>query len=46
MKINIEMNYINLGLGEEWLESRNFYRKHRYKEYALNKMKKNYNFDK
>ena len=35
-----EMIYINLGVGEEWFESRNFYRKHGYKEYAPNKMKK------
>ena len=35
-----EMIYINLGVGEEWFESRNFYRKHGYMEYAPNKMKK------
>ena len=35
-----ETIYINLGVGEEWFESRNFYCKHGYKEYAPNKMKK------
>lgn len=32
--------YINLGIGEEWFESRAFYTKHAYMEYAPNKMKK------
>ncbi len=33
--------YVNLGVGKEWFESRNFYRKHGYIEYAPHKMKKN-----
>lgn len=32
--------YVNLGIGEAWFESRYFYTKHGYKEYAPNKMKK------
>ncbi len=33
--------YVNLGVGEEWFESRYFYKKYGYEEYAPNKMKKN-----
>lgn len=36
-----EIIYVNLGQGEEWFESRNFYKKHGYVEYKQNKMKKN-----
>lgn len=32
--------YLNLGIGDEWFESRNFYAKHGYIEYEQNKMKK------
>ena len=32
--------FINLGAGEEWFESRAFYTKYGYTEYAPNKMKK------
>lgn len=35
-----EAIYINLGIGDEWFESRAFYAKHGYIEYAPNKMKK------
>lgn len=35
-----ETIYINLGVGDEWFESRAFYTKHGYMEYAPNKMKK------
>lgn len=35
-----ETIYINLGIGDEWFESRAFYTKHGYTEYAPNKMKK------
>ncbi len=35
-----ETVYINLGIGKEWFESKNFYKKHGYIEYAPNKMKK------
>lgn len=31
--------YVNLGVGNEWFESRNFYKKHGYTEYLPNKMK-------
>lgn len=33
--------YVNLGIGEEWFESRNFYAKHKYVEYQPNRLKKN-----
>ncbi len=36
-----ETVYVNLGQGDEWFESRNFYKKNGYVEYASNKMKKN-----
>lgn len=32
--------YLNLGVGDEWFESRAFYAKHGYAEYEPNKMKK------
>lgn len=32
--------YVHLGSGEEWFESRYFYRKHGYTEYAPDRMKK------
>lgn len=32
--------YVNLGKGDEWFESRKFYRKHGYVEYEKNRMKK------
>lgn len=32
--------YVNLGKGDEWFESRAFYKKHGYFEYAPDKMKK------
>lgn len=32
--------YLNLGIGDEWFESRAFYSKHGYTEYEPNKMKK------
>lgn len=32
--------YLNLGIGDEWFESRAFYTKHGYNEYEPNKMKK------
>lgn len=35
-----ETIYINLGVGDEWFESRAFYTKHGYTEYSPNKMKK------
>lgn len=35
-----ETIFLNLGIGDEWFESRAFYTKHNYKEYAPNKMKK------
>jgi len=35
-----EIVYINLGQGDEWFESRNFYTKHGYVEFKPNKMKK------
>ncbi len=35
-----EIIYINLGIGDEWFESRAFYKKYGYTEYAPNKMKK------
>lgn len=35
-----ETIYVNLGQGDEWFESRNFYKKHGYVEYKPNKMKK------
>lgn len=35
-----ETIYINLGVGKEWFESRAFYDKYGYTEYAPNKMKK------
>lgn len=35
-----ETIYINFGVGDEWFESRAFYTKHGYTEYAPNKMKK------
>ncbi len=40
-----ETIFINLGIGEEWFESRAFYAKHGYKEYAPNKMKKELLYD-
>lgn len=36
----IENIYLNLGIGDEWYESRMFYKKHGYMEYEPNKMKK------
>lgn len=36
-----QLIYVNLGQGDEWFESRNFYKKHGYVEYAPNRMKKN-----
>ncbi len=35
-----ETVYVNLGIGKEWFESRSFYKKHGYAEYAPNRMKK------
>lgn len=35
-----ETVYLNLGVGEEWFESRFFYTKHGYTEYEPNRMKK------
>lgn len=35
-----ETIYINLGVGEEWFESRFFYTKYGYIEYEANRMKK------
>ncbi len=35
-----ETIYINLGRGEEWFESRSFYRKHHYTEYLPDRMMK------
>lgn len=35
-----EVIYVNLGIGNEWFESRAFYTKHGYSEYIQNKMKK------
>ena len=32
--------FLNLGVGEEWFESRSFYAKHGYVEYKTNRMKK------
>lgn len=40
-QIGREIVYVNLGQGDEWFESRNFYTKHGYIEYSLNRMKKN-----
>lgn len=37
---NKETIFINLGVGEEWFESKLFYKKHGYVEYEPNKMKK------
>ncbi len=37
---NKEEIYLNLGIGDEWFESRAFYTKHGYSEYEPNKMKK------
>jgi len=37
---NKEEIYLNLGIGEEWFESRAFYTKHGYSEYEPNKMRK------
>ena len=36
----IKTVFLNLGLGEEWFESRAFYKKHGYEEYLPNKMRK------
>lgn len=36
----IKSVYVHLGSGDEWFESRHFYRKHGYTEYAPDKMKK------
>ena len=35
-----EVIYLNLGVGDEWYESRLFYKKHGYEEYEPNKMRK------
>lgn len=32
--------FVNLGIGDEWFESRSFYKKHGYVEYEPNRMKK------
>ncbi len=37
---NKETIYVNLGQGDEWFESRKFYKKHGYVEYEPNHMKK------
>lgn len=39
-KQNIKTVYLHLGNGEEWFESRAFYKKHGYTFYAENRMKK------
>ncbi len=39
-QIGKETVYVNLGQGDEWYESRNFYTKHGYVEFKPNKMKK------
>ncbi len=39
-QIGREIIYVNLGVGKEWFESRNFYKKHGYVEYEPNRMKK------
>ena len=39
-QIGREIVYVNLGKGDEWFESRNFYTKHSYVEYENNRMKK------
>lgn len=39
-KQNIKTVYLHLGQGEEWFESRAFYKKHGYTFYAENRMKK------
>ncbi len=39
-QIGKEIIYVNLGVGTEWFESRKFYTKHGYTEYAPNRMKK------
>lgn len=36
----VENIYLNLGIGDEWFESREFYKKYRYDEYEPNKMRK------
>lgn len=36
----IKTVYVHLGSGDEWFESRHFYRKHGYTEYAPDRMKK------
>ena len=38
--LNKSVIYVNLGKGSEWFESREFYNKHGYTLYALDKMKK------
>jgi len=39
-QIGREIVYVTLGKGDEWFESRNFYKKHGYIEYSPNCMKK------
>ncbi len=39
-KINVKTVYVHLGSGDEWFESRDFYKKHGYEYYDENRMKK------
>jgi len=41
ISLNKKTIYVNLGKGNEWFESRCFYKKHNYIEYAPDKMMKN-----